>query len=374
MTKKELLTQLITWRTILLIFASVGLHLLPFGDRFPYRESVLEPYGHPLLYSWANFDGVHYLGIAAKGYFADFTQAFFPFYPLLINWLNHIVHHYLLSGLLISHISLFYALHYLYKLVKLDLKQAQAQKVITYLFLFPTSFYFGSYYTESLFFLFVITTFYAIRTKHTLRAIVIATLASATKVIGVFLIPALIIEKFSQLKTKKAKKNPVNYLPFIFPIVGLISYMYYLHHKFFDAFYFLNAQPAFGAQRSSDKIILIYQVIYRYIRMLITVEPLSFLYYTVNQEFWISLIFLALCLIAFTTTRKSYATFALLSFIAPTLTGTFSSMPRYVLVLFPCFMVLAQIKNKKFTHLWLTLSVILLFINTVLFTRGYWVA
>jgi hypothetical protein len=150
--------------------------------------------------------------------------------------------------------------------------------------------------------------------------------------------------------------------------------MYYLHRNFSDALYFLTAQPAFGAQRSSDQFILIYQVIFRYVKMFLTVTPNSLLFFRVNQEFWISIVFLILGIIAFRKIRTSYAIFSMLAFITPTLTGTFSSMPRYVLISFPVFMLLGMIKNQFVVKILYTIFVILLGINTMLFTRGYWVA
>ena len=74
--------------------------------------------------------------------------------------------------------------------------------------------------------------------------------------------------------------------------------------------------------------------------------------------------------------RLSYAVFAILSFITPTLTGTFSSMPRYVLVMFPAFIVLGRWleKHRRLRWAWWGSSVILLVIDLSLFLTGRWVA
>ena len=150
--------------------------------------------------------------------------------------------------------------------------------------------------------------------------------------------------------------------------------MHYLAKNFSDALYFIHAQPVFGAQRSADKLILLYQVFWRYTKMIFTVEPKSLLYYTVSQEFILSLAFLFLMIISYKKTRLSYAVFATLAYIVPTLTGTLSSMPRYVLVMFPAFIVLGQIRNKALRVTLYALSAALLAINLSLFTRGYWVS
>src|SRR3990167_799324 len=100
-----LISRFLIWRVVLLGIAAIGTVILPFKPSFPYSEALLTPHGSPLFWSWANFDGVHYLGIAAKSYFAQFTQAFFPLYPLLIRILTGFIHNSILNGLIISNFS-----------------------------------------------------------------------------------------------------------------------------------------------------------------------------------------------------------------------------------------------------------------------------
>jgi len=112
--------------------------------------------------------------------------------------------------------------------------------------------------------------------------------------------------------------------------------------------------------------------------MFITVDPKNPIYYSLSLEFAISLLFLVFIAVAFLNKKlkinKNYILFSSLAFILPTLTGTFSSMPRYVLSSFVGFMVLGQIKNKALFRFWMISSVGLLLINAVLFYRGYWIA
>jgi Gpi18-like mannosyltransferase len=371
MNTKKLFQIFVIWRLLLFVLSIIALYL-PFKDSFPYRESVLVPYGSPLLYSWGNFDGVHYLGIIQKGYFANFTQAFFPLFPIIVKFFD-LFHTPLITGLVLNHIFLFSALVVLVKLIKLEKLTKHTSLILFLILLFPTSFFFVSLYTESLFLLLTVSCFYMMRRQKFLAAVILAAIASATRVTGIFLLPALIFEKLEQEKSLKHQPNWFSYTPFIFSSSGLLLYMYYLKAKFSDPLLFLHAQEAFGASRSTQKLILIYQVIYRYLKMLVTVRFPSLLYYGVFQEFFLSLIFLVLGLFSFKYLRKSYAVYCLLSLIVPTLTGTFSSMPRYILILFPLFFLLTKLPSKVKT-LWLVISVILMAINIILFTRGYWVA
>ncbi len=372
---RKIFYHLLNWRLALTVLAALAIFILPFKDSFPYRQAVLEPFGHPLFYSWGNFDGVHYLGIAKQGYFADFTQAFFPLFPLTLRWLNLALGNLLISGLIISHLSFYLALLILYRLVCFDFSKTIAHRTLIFLLLFPTSFFFASIYSESLFLLLVVASFYFMRTQHQSAAILFAALATSTRLVGIFILPALILEKHHQLK--KSKKHPTQllpYLPILLSALGLLLYMYFLHQHYSDALYFLHAQPAFGAQRSADRLILLYQVIYRYLRMITTVSPFSVLFYTVAQEFLLSVIFITLSLISFKKLRPSYALFSILSLITPTLTGTFSSMPRYILTAFPLFILLGSLKPSLLTRTIITGSAILLAANTILFTRGYWIS
>lgn len=364
-----LISRFIIWRLALVVVAGIGMVILPFKPSFPYAETLLLPHGSPLFWSWANFDGVHYIGIAEKSYFAQFTQAFFPLYPLLIRVFNGITHNSIASGLVISNLSFLGALIWLYKLVRLDSTQTQAKQTVVWLLLFPSSFFFGSLYTESVFLFVTLASFYAARQRRWLLAGVWGAVAAATRILGILLIPALLVEYLAL-----SKRSRWGWWPLLLPAAGLLLYMYYLNVSFHDPLYFLHAQPAFGAGRSGDKIILLYQVFWRYFKMLFTVPVTSLLYYTVSQEFLSAVIFLFLSLLAFKFTRRSYAIFGILAYILPTLTGTFSSMPRYVLVLFPAFIILGRIKNQTIRHWLYAISLLLLIINVMLFTRGYWVA
>ncbi len=372
-----ILKVLIGWRLVLLVVAMYAIAAIPFKESFPYWETLLAPNGHPLFWSWGNFDGVHYITIAKQGYSAQFTQAFFPLYPLLMRFVARLTGEYISAGLLISHISAVVAFILFYKLVRLDKGEGTAKKTLIHLLLFPTAFYFGALYSESLFLAFVLGSFYAARKKHWWIAGLLGAAASATRIFGIFLLPSLLLEWYYGRGKKTAFSRRELFqavLPILLSATGLLLYMYYLNRAFSDPILFLNSQPAFGAQRSSDKLILLYQVFWRYTKMLATVDINSLLYFTVSQEMLSGFLFLGLTVLAFKYTRLSYAIFGLFSYLAPTLTGTFSSMPRYVLILFPSFMILGMVKNPRFHKLWWFVSVILLGINTALFVRGYWVA
>jgi len=95
-------------------------------------------------------------------------------------------------------------------------------------------------------------------------------------------------------------------------------------------------------------------------------------------EVFIAALFLVLIILAFKKVRSSYAIFALLSYLTPTLTGSFSSMPRFALSIFPAFIVLALLlentRKKWLRKTYLVISVVLSIISIALYTRGYFIA
>lgn len=368
----------LAWRIWVQVFLWLGWFIMPLKQILlgGGMENFL---AHPGLWAWANFDGEHYLAIAHHGY-GNLEQAFFPFYPWLIKTLvspfKESLFALLLSGLTISHLAFFIALFLLYLLVQLDFDRKVAQLTIIFLLVFPASFFFGSVYAESLFLALALGSFYAARKKHWWLAGILGAFASATRVVGIFLLPALLWEWWEQRKNQNSKIKTQNLidLVFIFLIpLGLLFYMRQLAINYHDPLMFYRTHSAFGAGRSTDKLILLYQVFWRYFKMMVTtkIDPL---YYSVWLEFLSAAGFLVLLVFSYLKKiRISYLIFAVFAYMAPTLTGTFLSMPLLVLVLFPCFISLALIKNKFFRLLLLAICCLLLAVTTIFFTRGYFV-
>lgn len=372
----------VIWRIFLLVFAASAPTFIPvFGERFPYRAEVLQNiYYENWFWPWGNFDGVHYLRIAKEGYEAEFSQAFFPLYPILISNLGNLFgKEYLAAGFLISNISFFLALFFLLKLLSFDYPLSTVKKTIILLLIFPTSFFFGSIYTEGLFLLLIVLSFYFARTNNFFLASISGFFASLTRFFGLFLFPALILEYYLLNKEKITPPYILTSLRSLFWLLlipaGLGVYMGYLGFSFGDPFYFLTAQPIFGAERTAGEIVLFPQVVWRYLKILFSVSPQTLSFYNALFEFSSTLLFFIFIILAFLRTRLSWALFSLLAFLAPTFTGTFSSMPRYVIILFPSFLLLSSwLKNKYIFGFVCFMSLALLLIWTMLFIRGYWVA
>ncbi len=375
----KILYLFLLWKILLIATLLYAIKFVPLGhtDRFLGGGPLIFPLV-PELLSWANFDGEHYLAISIFGYKA-LEQAFFPVYPLLISFFAKPFYsnsfftlvNSTIAGLLISNISFFLSLLILYKLILLDFSKKTALVTIIMLLIFPTSFYFGALYNESVFLLVSSSAFYLARKKRWVLGSIFGIVASATRAFGILLLPVFLIEAYLQ---KEKMKN--YFWIFLIPL-GLVLYMYYQYLTIGDPLAFYNLQSLVGEQHQSG-VVLLPQVYFRYIKILLTLDIKNILYQTILLEFLVGIIFFLLPIIGFfKKVRISYLFYGLSAFLLPTIQGSFSSLPRYVIVIFPSFLILALIFSKQsavYKLLWMILFITGLFIESMLFFRGYWVA
>lgn len=377
MSIKEIFKLVFGWRVLILLFAVIAIYTIPLRERFTYQNSSIGP--NNIFSMWANFDGGHYLDLAQYGYGyqhkTDMDYAFFPIYPWLIKSFNFF-NSYLFSGLFLSHLALILSLYFLYKLILFDENAKIAKSAIQFLIIFPTAFFFGSVYTESVFLLLSVLSFYFARKNNFFLSSVFAGIASATRLAGIFIFPAIVYEYWlANDKNLKKALNPSIVWLSIAPL-GLLSFMKFQVIKVNDPLFFVNLQSNF-AQRTTDKLILLYQVFFRYFKMLIFVDHTDPLFFTVMLEFLSACLLVFILIFFIKKMRFSYWIYCLLSFLVPSLTGTFMSLPRFVLVLFPVFIFLSKwFSNmpKIYTKIYFILCIIFTLISVVLFTRGYFVA
>lgn len=368
-----------SWRMLLILISILAVKFIPLGytDRFLGGGSENFKLA-PDFFSWANFDGEHYLSISIFGY-KGLEQAFFPVFPMLISFFAKSFSQGLLSslinstivGLIISNASFLIALLFLYDLIRIDFPKKIAFLVIFLIVFFPTSFYFGAVYNESLFLLLTILSFYNARKKRWFLASVFGMVASATRIFGILLLPALLIEMYLQ-RTKIFKSFWLILIP-----LGLGVYMMYQYLTIGDPLAFYHIQPLVGEQRQSNLVVLP-QVYFRYVKMIFTVDLHSPIYQTIVLEFIMGIVFFILPIFGyFKKIRLSYLFYGFVGFLITTVQGSFSSVPRYVIVFFPSFIALALLMNNlpRFLRIFIILgSILLLVIETALFLRGYWVA
>jgi|WetSurMetagenome_2_1015567.scaffolds.fasta_scaffold11408_2 Gpi18-like mannosyltransferase len=376
---KNLVGTFISWRIIIFLLAIPAFFLLPLHPGFTSLSSI--NYFRNFFPMWANFNGANFLTMAAHGNIIPgnlgLLYSFSPVFPWLINTLNLVIHNYLASGLIISNLAFCLALYFLYLLFRLDYKEGVSKLALFLILIFPTSFFFGSVYAESVFLLFSVLSLYFARKHNFLLASIFAALTTLTNVFGVFLWPALAVE-FYQAYGKKINQSFFLELSwFAIPLLIIISYLRFQFFRTGASIITVFTRAVAGPSQVTDKIVLIYQVFFRYAKMLIFMDHRDPLFITVFLEFIVGLGFLTLIIFSVKKIRPSYWLYCLPIYLLPTLSGTFSGLPRFVLVLFPLFPFLATLLDRCHPYLryvYFVISFILSFFAISLFTRGYFVA
>ncbi len=369
------------WHLALFFIGSLAPFIFPFKPSYPYYESLLKHLGPDWLVKWAGFDGVHYITIIQKGYFGTgLIQAFFPVYPLLVYLFNGISNP-VVVGILLSHLFFIGALYlWVLLLKKQNIKLSWIQMILPFL-LFPSAFFFGAVYTESLFLFLVFLCLLLLKQKKLFYAAIIAALASATRIVGMMLVPMMMVAVYvdwRQQKLRNALSLIKNLCISLVGSIGLLTYMAYLWNVFHDPLYFLHVQNEFGGGRQ-EQFILLPQVLYRYVKIFIAMPSWSWSYYAYAQELVITL--LVVGVLSWLTYKHWRSHLAELVFswgvvLLPPLTGTLQSMPRYVLVAFPVFAAWVALRKTHAPIYWTlcAISAAFLILNMLLFVQGMWVA
>jgi hypothetical protein len=302
-----------------------------FNNNFELGRSVED-----LLCSW---DCGWYMSIIVDGYHlmpqghasGDAANwAFFPFFPLSARVISLITG---LSGLnaavLISNAFFIVALPILFTYVKNMLGTQSARFVIITFAFSPYSLYFSAPYTESLYFLLMVSALSLAKSNNWLIAGIAAAMLSATRNLGVLLVLPLLLIGIRQYGIKDLMKlsggsERVLFCLLIAPL-GLFLYMFYLHQHVGDALAFKNIQIAWGRAIGNPLIILARSFYGRaYEIYCSTVACISIVagVYLLWKRFLVEGVVL------------------MIGTIVPVATGI-GSLPRYVLTLFPIYIVLA---------------------------------
>lgn len=370
----SIICLLIIWKVLLFFIAIWSYEAFPLYSLNYLGGGFSNYISKYYIFPWANFDGEHFISIAYFGY-QELQQAFFPLYPKLIAlglfFYGRTLEMGAKVGYVISAITFPIALIFFYKLIKLDYSKKFALGVIVILLLYPASFYFNAIYSESLFLMLITLSFYFFRKERYLWASFFGFFASLTRVFGVLLFISFLIEIYL-FKIPLKKVFWVLLIP-----AGLGFYMLYLYLSIGDPLAFYNLQLVVGEQHQRG-VVLFPQVVYRYLKIILSLGVLTPLLTTIFLELAIGLIFFMLPIIGyFKKVRLSYLFFAFFGYLLPTVQGSFSSLPRYVLVLFPSFIIIGLVIKQLpgwFKIVLCFLSAILLMIESAFFLRGYWVA
>lgn len=368
---------LVVWKFLDTLISLVGERLVPYLGFFSYADTMAI-YGMPdFIRKLTNFDGIMYVRIATNGYSLT-EQAYFPLYPLLIRFVNLLIQNPILSGLLISLSASILGIFILQKYLPHVTNARNVKWVIFALLCYPTSYYFGVMYTEGLFFFLLVSTLLSIVTGRKTLATLLGFFLALTRVQGIFILIPIILMMIAAMRQKRSWYSIAAIATG--PILGLTTYMGYLWKTLGDPLYFIHAQEAFGAHRSSH-LIFLPQVIYRYFKIFLTAD-LNFQYYVAILEFvFFAFAFILLIYDLYLICKRNKLNydrlglnlFSFANILVPSMTGTLTAMPRYTLMSLSVFLVVAELKSRSLKYVILSFFVILHIILFALFIQGYYV-
>ena len=154
-----------------------------------------------LFQHWDGWDGSLYAIIAQHGYNGLAMAAFPPLLPVIERalWLS-VGTQPALAGLFAANLAELGAFGLFRVLVERESDRETARRALIYLAIFPTAFFLALPYTESLFLLFAVGVFLAVRGKHWIIAGALAALATLTRQTGVLLCVPLLVEYYRDVR------------------------------------------------------------------------------------------------------------------------------------------------------------------------------
>jgi hypothetical protein len=344
----------------------------------PNRHPQAARWDSPLIHDlgwpldlWARWDSVFFVRIAAHGYDAG-SAAFFPLYPAAVAVLGRIFGgHYVLAGTLLSLACCLGSFLLLHRLAEERLGVDGARRAVLYLAVFPTALFLQAVYSESLFLLCCLGAFVLAERGRWPAAGAVAALALLTRPNALALLPALALLGWrSPLRTRAlASLGGALLLAAAYPL--------YLWFRLDDPWAFARAQELWHRHLSPyGPLGGIWDALSRWTppgadprhAVAINAQALAFLVF-----------FAVLSAVAWRRFGAPYGLFSALSLALPLSEPSsrwpLLSLPRFGLVVFPFFLVLAWLGGRPRVHTAiLAVSSILLGVAATQWALWQWVA
>jgi hypothetical protein len=281
--------------------------------------------------------------------------AFFPAYPLLMRYAGRLFGSapadVYFGGILVAWTSFALAMIALFHLARLDLPPRRAERAVLLTAVFPFAFFFGLVYTESLFLLLTVLSFYGFRTRRWWLGGAAGALATATRVNGILMLPALAwIAWRAAPPTLRDRGRAAGGVLLV--TAGVAAYSIFVYRLSGNPFEWAASISRWGYYPGgapwTAPLVLMQRILlhpYAYLagdRM----APYDTLYGVTG------ILFLAAVPCVWRRLGAAYGLFMLLNLWLPMSSGVFEGVGRYCSVLFPAFIWFASIRSRfAFTSL-----------------------
>lgn len=257
------------------------------------------------------------------------TWAFFPLYPLLIRALGADGASFSITAVLTSNVAFLAALFAVAATGReLGATDDDVERATWYLALFPTSYFFSLPMTESVFLLLSAGTMLAATRQRWLASGLLGALASATRFIGICLLPALLL-----LPLQRRQRFSRQQLWLLIIPIGLISFVACLYARTADPLAFIHAQALWGRGPAASVSGPLMQ------NGLVISKPWNF----VALNAVVALMMIAAGVSFLVRRQWTYAVYTLLSVAVPLSSGSLQSIARYALADFPLYYWLSTV-------------------------------
>lgn len=371
---------------------------------FQYVPQPLDGWARTLVEPFRQWDGFWYKLLAEQGYDRAPTAypAFWPLYPWLMRGGERLTG---LStevvGYLVANVAFVLALIVVYRLVALDFDRTIARRTLVALALFPTAFFFSAVYTESLFLLLAAGALLAARTQGWFVAGLLGLLAALTRSQGVLLLAPFAVLFFQQHRLDWRRWFP-NALWAALPAGGPALFALLLDRRGIDPLAFVKVQEQWNRYQAmpwetlaagvrggyAPNIGTNYGADWAWIGELVRNPTWSFVTSfelrdaaanSDTLELICTILFLALAVVGLRYLPLYHSAYVwpalLIPLFGPSEVHALMSVPRFGLVLFPLFVMLALLFERRREAIpALAISTLLLILLTAQFAQWYWVS
>jgi hypothetical protein len=313
----------------------------PFWDPFTRYDSGW--YYQIARHGYGFVEGGPSVGVGKPG-----KIAYFPVYPLLMRYVGRLFGRsagaVYLGGIVVSWTAFVLAMLVLYRLARLDVPPERAERAVLLTAIFPFSFFFGMVYTEALFLLLTVAAFYAFRTRSWIAGGVAGALATATRVNGILMLPALAWIAWKNVgPTTRERLSAAAGLVLV--ATGVAAYSVFVYRLSGQPFEWAASISRWGYQPGGAPwmapIRLVLKLATHPYAYLATdpMAPYDVLYGACGVLFALAIP------VVWVRLGAAYGLFMLLNLWLPLSSGVFEGVGRYCAILFPCFIWLATIRS-----------------------------
>jgi hypothetical protein len=319
--------------------------------------------------AWNQWDARHYLYLATHGYATDGDArnliAFFPLYPALISAVASVGLPVRTAALLISNIAGVVAAILLYEVALVDGDRKAAWRTAAFFTVFPTAYFLLVGYTEALFCALAFGSVLAARRQRWLWAGLLGGLAAASRLTGLALLPFLTIELIGVRRALRSVWQVI--VPPLLIGLGFFSYLLTNLLVLGDPLAFITVQREHWSHSLAAPWVGFAGAV-RGISWRVPWEKLT----VGGGEIAGGIAAYATTTMSWLRLRPSDAAYATVVTAMVTFLPFWLSIPRYLLGMYPLFLLAGRVSNRWLSLPIVALSFVALVVFGLAFGRGYW--